>query len=78
MNPQARETLLPHELLIRPWQYLATDLLHFNSVGYLIVRKMSAQVTMRIVFSENGIPERVICNNDRQYSAEGFKDFAET
>ena len=33
--------------------------------------------TMKQIFSEHGIPSRVVCDNGPQYSSEAFKEFAQ-
>ena len=49
-----------------------------------IIRKMNGLTTnnmvistMKQVFSEYGIPNRVVCDNRPQYSSEAFKEFAQ-
>ena len=89
---QGAETLMPHEIPVRPWQIVATDLFHFEGSElilnvdyyskYPFVRKLnnfsSQEVinTMKQVFGENGIPERVISDNGAHYSSVAFKQFA--
>ncbi|XP_063590442.1 uncharacterized protein K02A2.6-like [Penaeus indicus] len=34
---QTKETLIPHELPTRPWQYVGTDLFHYGENDYLII-----------------------------------------
>ncbi|XP_063592470.1 uncharacterized protein K02A2.6-like [Penaeus indicus] len=56
---QTKETLIPHELPTRPWQYIGTDLFHYRENDYLIIadyyskfpviRKMPMHVTSTAV-----------------------------
>ncbi|XP_063607727.1 uncharacterized protein LOC134782233 [Penaeus indicus] len=89
---QTKETLIPHELPTRPWQYVGTDLFHYGENNYLIIadyskfpviRKMPMHVTstavikgLKNLFSEYGVLEKVYSDNGRQYSSEEFATFA--
>ena len=80
---QGAETLMPHEIPVRPWQIVAADLFHFEGSNFILivdyyskypfVRKLnnfsSQDVinTMKQVFGENGIPERIISDNGAHY-----------
>ena len=82
--------MIAHKLPDHPWQNVATDL--FNNEQYLILMdyysryfelertptKTSAAVInkMKSIFSRHGIPEKVISDNGRQFSAQEFAWFA--
>ena len=89
---QQHETLMPHEIPTRPWQTVGTDIFHYNSDDYLIMcdyyskfpfikklAKMDSQTVVdctKSVFAEQGIPERIISDNGRQYDCATYKDIA--
>ena len=89
---QTQETLLPHEIPNRPWEVVGTDLFYFDGSEYLIadyyskfpiIRKLPVEYTSKGVidhtkqiFSEHGIPNRVISDNGPQYSSELYREFA--
>lgn len=89
---QSAEPLMPHEIPVRPWQVVATDLFHSEGHNYLLmvdyyskfpfVRKLkefSSQEVVKLIkqiFGEQGIPERVISDNGPHYSSSFFKQFA--
>ncbi|XP_048257540.1 uncharacterized protein K02A2.6-like [Haliotis rufescens] len=88
---QPAEPLLQHELPTRPWQVLGTDLFYMEGEEYIIVsdyyskfpiiRKMSGGSrgtisTLKAIFAEQGIPEKVISDNGPHFSAERFQEFA--
>ena len=89
---QQHETLMPHEIPTRPWQTVGTDIFHYNSDDFLIMcdyyskfpfikklAKMDSQTVVdctKSVFAEQGIPERVISDNGRQYDCATYRQFA--
>ena len=83
---------MPHEIPTRPWQTVGTDIFHYNSDDFLIMcdyyskfpfikklAKMDSQTVVdctKSVFAEQGIPERVISDNGRQYDCATYRQFA--
>ncbi len=91
---QQKELLHPHEIPVRPWQVVATDLFVWNNTNYVLVvnyyskhfevaqlsNTKSPTVIRHIksMFARHGIPEVVISDNDPQYTAEEFTQFAKS
>ena len=89
---QCAESLKLQEISVRPWQIIATDLFqvgrsHYMLVvdyysKYLLVRKLkdfSSQEIINLtkqIFGEQGIPERLICDNCLHFSSTLFKQFS--
>ena len=88
-NP--KETIIQQEAL-RPWEVLSTDLFFWNNSNYLllvdhyssyfVLRKLSSTRSqdvickLKTIFSEFGIPRKVISDNGPQYAAQDFKNFS--
>jgi hypothetical protein len=90
---QQAEPLMPHDVPQRPWHTLGTDLFHLNGHNYLlvadyyskfpIVKKMTTTssavvVHMKSIFSEFGIPAKLISDNRPQYALEEFRKFVDS
>ena len=89
---QQHETLMPHEIPTRTWQIVGTDIFHHDGEDYLLIcdyyskfpfikklAKMDSQTVVdctKDIFSEQGIPERVISDNGRQYDCSTYRQFA--
>ena len=89
---QCAEPLKPHEISLRPWQILATDLFQLGRSHYMLVvddyskyplvRKLKDFNSLEIInlpmqiFGEQGIPERLISDNGPHYSSTLFKQFS--
>ena len=89
---QQKEPLQPHELPIRPWQRVGTDLCSHEGKEYLVVSdylsnypevimmntvtSKSVIIALKSVFARHGIPEVLISDNGPQYASSEFKDFA--
>ena len=89
---QCAESLKPHEISVRPWQIIATDLFQFGRScnilvvdyysKYPLVRKLKDFSSQEIIdlnkqiFGEQGIPERLISDNGPHYSSTLFKQFS--
>jgi transposase InsO family protein len=89
---QQKEELIPMEVPPRPWHTLGADFFHCNGIWWLIVsdyyskfplvkpmKSTTAASTITVVkqmFSEHGIPERIICDNGSQFVSEEFRQFS--
>ena len=89
---QPQEPLMPHEIPLRPWQKVGTDLFQFEGRHYIItvdyyssffeVDKLETLDSTAVInklkmhFSRHGIPEIVISDNGPQYAASEFSNFA--
>ena len=88
-NP--KETIIQQEAL-RFWEVRSADLLYWNNSNYLlmvdhysshfVLRKLSSTRSpdvirkLETIFSEFGIPRKVISDNGPQYAAQDFKNFS--
>ncbi len=88
---QPHEPLLQHDTPDRAWQMLGTDLFHWNNHDYLIVvdyyskftyiRKLQSTTciviteTLKQMFSETGIPQRLNSYTGPQYTGAPFQQF---
>ena len=79
---------LEQEIPLHPWSKLATDIFHFEGASYLliidytsrfpVVCKLSSMTGQHIayqcklIFSEYGWPETLICDNGPCYASEAF------
>ena len=89
---QTREALKPHEIPLRRWQKVGTDLFQFDGRVYLVtvnyyssffeVDKMESTGSgvidkLKMHFNHHGIPEIVLSSdNGPQYSSSEFTKFA--
>ena len=89
---QSAESLMPHEIPVRPWEIVAIDIFNLNRHNYLLIvdyyskypfiRKLrefsSKEVTdiIKQIFAEQRVPERLISNNGPHFSSQQFKEFA--
>jgi transposase InsO family protein len=89
---QQKETMCPHEIPMRPWSKVGTDLFSFNNRAYLITvdyfsnfwevdcltdtRSSTVIHKLKAHFARHGIPDIVISDNGPQYSSQEFKQFS--
>ena len=89
---QSAESLMPHEIPVRPWQIVATDIFDLDRHNYLLIgdynskytfirklREFSSKEVINIIkqiFAEQGVPERLISDNVPHFSSQQFKEFA--
>ena len=89
---QPREILQQHEIPAQPWTKIGADLFKLQGMHYLLVsdyysrfpviRRLSGLTTQSVtgqlksIFSEYGIPVRVISDNGPQFASTEFKEFS--
>ena len=89
---QSAESLVSHEIPVRPWQIVATDIFTLNRHNYLLIvdynskypfirelREFSSKEVIHIIkqiFAEQEVPERLISDNGPHFSSHQFKEFA--
>lgn len=89
---QQRETMMSHELPMRPWQIVSLDLFQHSGKDFLLVvdhysdfweidllPDLSAETTIKCCkaqFARYGQPDRVISDNGPQFSGVEFRKFA--
>ncbi|PFX15000.1 Uncharacterized protein K02A2.6 [Stylophora pistillata] len=91
---QPKETLMPHEILVRPWEKVVTDLFEFENESYLVtgdyysnfreVDKLPDTKARTVIlklknhFARYGCPDKVVSDNGPQFSCSEFATFART
>ena len=89
---QSAESLMRHEIPVRPWENVATDIFNPNRHNYLLIvdyyskypiicklREFSSKEVIDIIkhiFTEQVVLERLISNNGPHFSSQQFKEFA--
>ena len=89
-----KEPLMPHDVPPHPWHTVGTDLFYLDGITYLligdyyskfpVVRKLKNTSTriviehLKQIFSEQGVPSKLISDIGPQYAAEEFGDFCKT
>ena len=91
---QAKEPLLQHEVVARPWSKVAADLCQLDNrtllvisdyySNYIEVSRLNAATScsvikeMKAVFARYGIPDVLVTDNDPQFASPEFAAFAKT
>ena len=91
-NSQQKEPMIPSEVPPRPWHTVSADLFKVNNFWYIViadyyskfsfVKKLNNLIAttvvnvVRSIFSEQGIPETLICDNGTQFTSAQFRDLA--
>ena len=85
---QPKEKIIHHDIPLRPWDVLGTDIFHFNNKNYLcivdyhskfsIVKRMerlsaeSLVTTTKVIFAKYGIPQKLMSNAGTNFVSEKF------
>ena len=88
---QPKEKMVHHDILLRPWDGLGTDVFHFNNKNYLclvdyhskflVVKRMEGLSTenliptTKIIFAEYGIPHKIMSYTGTNFVSDKFKKF---
>jgi hypothetical protein len=91
-NSQQKEPMIPSEVPPRPWHTVSADLFKVNNFWYIVIadyyskfpfvkklNNLTATTVVNVVrsiFSEQGIPETLICDNGTQFTSAQFQDLA--
>ena len=91
-NSQQKEPMIPSEVPPRPWHTVSADLFKVNNSWYIIVADYYSKFpfvkklnnltatavinVIRSIFSEQGIPEVLICDNGTQFTSAQFQDLS--
>ena len=91
---QGPETLMPHKIPVWPWQIVASNIFNLKGHKYLFIadfyskypfiiklREFSSQDVISLtehIFAEQGIPEKLISDNESHFSSLHFKEFAKS
>ena len=88
---QPKEKTVHHDMPLRPWEVLDEDIFHFNNKNYLciidyhskfpVIKRMnglsteSLIVTTKVIFTEYGIPCRLMSDAGTNFFSEKFRRF---
>lgn len=91
-NSHQKEPMAPSEIPSRLWQTVSADLFYAQQSGFLIVvdyyskflfdRKLhslragAVAIATRVLFTRNGIPKTLCCNNGTQVTSSEFQQFS--
>ncbi|CAB3991427.1 transposon Tf2-1 poly [Paramuricea clavata] len=91
-NSQQKEPMISSEVPRRPWHTVSADLFKVNNFWYIVIadyyskfpfvkklNNLTATTVVNVVrsiFSEQGIPETLICDNGTQFTSAQFQDLA--
>ena len=89
---QSAETLMSHEIQVRPWQIVATDVFHFDGSNFIFIMDYYSKYpcvwklsnfsnqevinTTKQAFGENRFPEKGIRDNVPYYNSAAYKQCA--
>ncbi|KAI8490629.1 hypothetical protein Bbelb_318970 [Branchiostoma belcheri] len=92
-NSQQKEEMTPTETPSRPWKKVGADLFYLNQKWFLLVvdyyskfpivktlKSLKASTVTQAfkgIFAEQGIPDKVICDNGTQFTSQEFRQAAE-
>ena len=91
---QPKEKIIHHNIQLRPWDVLGTDIFHFNNKNYLcivdyhskfpIVKRLeglsaeSLITTTKVIFAKYGIPQKIMSDAGTNFVSEKFQHFCKT
>ena len=91
---QPRETIIHHEVPLRPWEAVGADVFHFNNINYLcvvdynskfpIIRKLQGLLAEHLInavsaiFIEHGIPQNLMSDTGTKFVPEKFRHFSKS
>ena len=91
---QPKEKIIHHDIPLRPWEVISTDVFHFNNRNYLCIvdyhskfpvikrlDRLSAESlvnTVKIIFAEYGIPKKIMSNTGTNFVSDTFGQFCKS
>ena len=91
---QPKEKIIHHDILLRPWEVISADVFHFNNKNYLCIvdyhskfpvikrlERLSAESlvnTVKIIFTEYGIPQKMMSNAGTNFISDTFWQFCKS
>ena len=88
---QPKEKILHHNILLRPWEILGTNVFHFNNKNYLWIVDYHSQfpginrleglstenliATAKVIFAEYGIPCKLMSDAGTNFISDRFRKF---
>ena len=88
---QPKEKIIHHDIPLRPWEVLGTDIFHFNNQNYLCIvdyhskfpmvktlEGLSAEsliATIKVIFTEYGIPHKIMSDVSTNFVSDKFQKF---
>ena len=91
---QPKEKIIHHDIALRPWEVIGADVYHFNNKYYLCIvdyhskfpvikrlERLSAESlvnTVKIIFAEYGIPQKIMSNVGTNFVSDTFQQFCKS
>ena len=91
---QPKEKIIHHEIPLRPWEVVGTDVFHFNNKNYLCIvdyhskfsvikrlERLSAESlvnTVKMIFAEYGILQKIMSNAGTNFISDTFWQFCKS
>ena len=88
---QPKEKMIHHEIPLKSWEVLGTDVFHFNNKNYLcivdyhskfpVIKRMewlsteSLITTVKVIFAEYGIPCKLMSDTGTNFISDKFRKF---
>ena len=88
---QPKEKILHHDIPLRPWEVLGTDIFHFNNKNYLcivdyhskfpVIKRLEGLstenliATGKVIFAEYGIPCKLMSDAGTNFILDSFRKF---
>ena len=83
-----------HDILVRPWVVIGTDMLTFNNKHYLCIVDYSTKfpvikktedlsadsliLTCKVIFAEYGLPKKIMSDSGRNFVSDKFRTFCKS
>ena len=91
---QPKEKIIHHNIPLKPWEEVRADIFHFNSKNYVcivdynnkfpVIKRLeglsveSLINTVKIIFTEYGIPQKVMSDAGTNFISDRFQQFCAT
>ena len=91
---QPKEKVMHHDISLRLWEVIGTDVFHFNNTNYLCIidynskfpaikrlEGLSAESLinrLKIIFAEYGIPQKIMSDAGTNFVSDRFQQFCKT
>ena len=91
---QPKEKITHHEIPLRPWEVVSTDIFHFKNKHYLCIVDYNSKFpvikrleglsvenlinTVKIIFAEYGIPQKIMSDMGTNFVADRFWQFCKS
>ena len=91
---QPKEKIIHHDIPLRPWEVISTDVFHFNNKNYLCIvdhhskfpvikrlERLSVESlvnTVKIIFAKYGIPQKIMSDSGINFVSDTFQQFCKS